>query len=712
MSDQHSKHPLLHRLAETAGLSVHWKNYRDEDRTVAPETLQSVLKALGIRAGSEHECRESLQQLREEAARQIPGLLIGRIDESITLPASLGREVQADQTVLLRDENGRETEVKISRDDRGQLRLPSPQQPGYYDCRLDQRGLRLAVAPRCCRSVRDLTGKDRAWGVTAQLYSLRRHGDGGIGDFSALKDFAVGMAAAGADAVAVSPVHALFSADRSHYSPYAPSSRLFTNVLHIDPEQTFSAGLLQSCLRREQLGDLHRQLESNALIDWPESARVKLTALRCLWEETQAELMDSATPLGRDFENFRIEGGEALQSHATFEALHAHHLAQSSDAWHWRYWEARYRDHNSIAVKRFAADHRNEVLFHSFLQWLADRGLADAHAACKQAGAGVGLIADLAVGTDSGGSHAWSREEDMLTGLSVGAPPDLLNHEGQDWGLTSFSPRALLSHGYGPMIEMLRDSLRHAGGLRIDHILGLRRLWVVPEGASPQEGVYLQFPQRDLLNLIALESWRHDAVIVGEDLGTVPHNFRQELAEHGLLGMAVLWFEKDHKLFIDPSRWRRTALATTTTHDLPTVAGWWRSRDLDWNERLDRLPENRSRDDLEQEREEERTALWAAFRHAGLANGERPDRDDPAPVVDQALAFIANTPAPLALAPVEDLLGLEEQPNLPGTIEEHPNWRRRLPLPAHEVAGQPQVQRRLAILNQARPAPDNGGQQD
>lgn len=710
MSHGSSQHALLHQLAEAAGLSVQWKNYRDEAQVVAPETLQKVLAALGIETGSEPQCRESLKQLREEAQQKIPGLLITRVQRPLVLPAGLTQALHPGQKILASDESGSDTELEVLRDQSGHLQLTPPEQPGYYKLQLNGRQYPLAVAPHRCTSVAELTGKAHSWGVSAQLYSLPRAGDGGIGDFTGLKEFAVGMAEAGADSVAVSPMHALFSADRSRFSPYAPSSRLFTNVLHIDPEQTFSRELVQSCLRQTQLVELHQRLEENALIDWPESARVKLTLLRCLWEQSQAELMDTATGLGREFQDFRDEGGEPLESHATFEALQAYHLAKTQDAWHWRYWEPQYRDHNSPAVERFAAEQRQEVLFHSFLQWLADRGLAEAHAACKNAGAGVGLIADLAVGTDSGGSHAWSREEDMLTGLSVGAPPDMLNHQGQDWGLTSFSPRALISHGYGPMLEMLRDSLRHAGGLRIDHILGLRRLWVIPEGAPPQQGAYLQFPQDDLLNLIALESWRHNAIIVGEDLGTIPSNFRQHLADTGLLGMAVLWFEKHHKLFVDPSRWRNTALATTTTHDLPTVAGWWKSRDLEWNDKLDRLPQGRSRDDLEQEREEERNALWAAFEHAGLAEGERPAMHDPGPVIDKALAFISKTPSPLALATVEDLLGTEEQPNLPGTIDQHPNWRRRLPLPGSQVAAEPEVRKRLSILARHRPA--GGGQQD
>jgi 4-alpha-glucanotransferase len=702
LSDSNNNHPLLHELAEAAGLAVHWKNYRNENRVVSADTLCSILDALGIEAETEAQCRDSIARLRKEAQEHVPPLLITRTNHRMDLPMALQRDWQGMTSLDARTEQDERVSIELATDGAGKLQLVPPAKPGYYRLQPEQRKLSLAVAPPACVSVPDLTGKRRAWGVGVQLYSLRRPGDGGLGDFSALRQFAITMAEAGASGVAVSPVHALFSADRSRFSPYAPSSRLFLNVLHIDPEQAFSAELVRSCLERAQLTDAKHELEKKDLIDWPEAARVKLTLLRCLWDDTQAEVMDESAELGRDFARFRREGGDALELHATFEALHAFHFNHDPNAWHWRYWEPQYRDHNSEAVRKFAADHRQEVLFHSFLQWLADRGLAEAQQACREAGAGIGLISDLAVGTDSGGSHAWSRKEDMLTGLSVGAPPDMLNRRGQDWGLTSFSPRALSAHGYAPMLEMLRASLRHAGGLRIDHILGLRRLWLIPEGANPQEGAYLHFPQEELLSLIALESWRHRAVIVGEDLGTIPGNFRQHLAETGLLGIGVLWFEKDGGYFIDPSRWRSNVLATTTTHDLPTVTGWWRGRDIDWDDRLNRLPEDHSRAQMEQEREDDRAALWAAFRHAGLAEGGKPPLEQTDQVVDTALAFVADTPTPLAMIPVEDLMGIEEQPNLPGTIHEHPNWRRRLPVTSSEVVEQEAVKRRLEIIDRHR----------
>ncbi|MGH8445573.1 MAG: 4-alpha-glucanotransferase, partial [Solimonas sp.] len=326
-----------------------------------------------------------------------------------------------------------------------------------------------------------------------------------------------------------------------------------------------------------------------------------------------------------------------------------------------------------------------------------------AQRAARQAGMAIGLIGDLAVGTDSGGSHAWSRQRDMLNKLSVGAPPDLLNALGQSWGLTAFSPRALRRHGYDAFIEMLRANLRHVGGLRIDHVLGLRRLWLVPEGAHAAEGAYLQCPFDDFLRLIALESHRHRAVIVGEDLGTVPEGFRDALYGSGLMGMRVLWFERDHGLFVEPRRWPAGAMATTATHDLPTVAGWWQGRDIDWRQQLQLFAPGSNAAQEQAERRDERHKLWAAFRHAGVVETDEPPPDQADAAIDAALRFVARTPSELAIVPAEDLAGLVEQPNLPGTTIEHPNWRRRLPADAATLFADPLFKRRLDLIAAERP---------
>jgi 4-alpha-glucanotransferase len=354
-----------------------------------------------------------------------------------------------------------------------------------------------------------------------------------------------------------------------------------------------------------------------------------------------------------------------------------------------------WRDPHSPTVRAFAAQHGTEILFHSFLQWIAARSMAQAQQTATHAGMRVGLIADLAVGINIGGSEAWSGQGDVLTGLQIGAPPDLFNSSGQNWGLTTLSPRALLNRGFSSFIATLRACLRQAGGVRIDHVMGLMRLWVIPHGAEATEGAYLSYPLTDLLRLTALESLRHRAIVVGEDLGTVPAGFRERLAASGIYGMSVLWFERSRTGFTQARSWAAERVAMTSTHDLPTVAGWWRGHDLELRAACGFVG------DLAKERtarENDRKALWEAFCAAKAAAGDLPHPDQSTPAVDAAIEFIAQTPSHLALVPLEDALALQDQPNLPGTLDEQPNWRRRYPGEAGTLLDPRPVSDRLRSL--------------
>jgi 4-alpha-glucanotransferase len=370
-------------------------------------------------------------------------------------------------------------------------------------------------------------------------------------------------------------------------------------------------------------------------------------------------------------------------------------LKRNPDNWSWRKWPAEWRDAHSAAVRKFADENENDILFYVFLQWIAARSMAQAQQRALEAGMRVGLIADVAVGVNTGGSEAWSSQENVLTDLQIGAPPDLFNPIGQNWGLTTLSPRALLSLGFGSFIATLRACLRHAGGVRIDHIMGMMRLWVIPHGAKASEGAYLFYPLTDLLRLTALESLRHRAIVIGEDLGTVPAGLRGRLAATGIYGMNVLWFERNRTGFVPPRSWAAERVAMTSTHDLPTVAGWWRGCDLEVRAACGLVH------DLKKERavrKRHRKALWKAFSATRVAAADPPHPDQHAPVVDAAVKFIAQTPSRLALLPLEDALALEDQSNVPGKIDEQPNWRRRYPGKAGRLLDTAAVSHRLRAL--------------
>jgi 4-alpha-glucanotransferase len=690
----------LNVLAQKAGIEVEWINARDEPAVVDQATVRYILETLGFACGTPTAIADSLKMLEDEASARAASFTVTRVGEPT--PVEIGSGSRPFRITL---EDGRVIEERGGSE---YMLLPPITVPGYHNVEIGDRIITLAVTPRRCFTLADAVGDRRAWGLAAQLYGLRRPGDGGIGDFTALARLAEILAEAGGDALSIGPVHALFTADPTRISPYSPSSRLFLNPLHADPAAFIDDAIVQDAMERSGLTEVFAHLEREPLVDWPAAAQAKLALFRELKTLIGPQLVPGAGPLADDFLVFQSRGGQPLFDHATFEALHAARLAADPTAFHWRQWPADYQDPRSETVKAFALEQTDEIAFHMFLQWIADASLAKAHATACEAGMGLGLISDLAIGTDSGGSYAWAARDDIMNGVSVGAPPDLFNQRGQNWGLTALSPRTLKARGFKPFTDTLRAGMRHAGGLRIDHILGLARLWLVPDGASPAEGAYLRFPRDEMLRLAALESWRHRAILIGEDLGTVPPGLRDILAELGILGMRVLWFERDEKGagFADAADWPREIAAMTTTHDLPTVAGWWAGRDIEWRGKLDLFGSSTTTEREAEARRKDRVALWTAFRDAEAASGPPPAADaSTEEVVTAAIDFVAETPAALALIPVEDILGLVEQPNLPGTTDEHPNWRQRLPGETATLLGEAAPEERLERLRNARPRP-------
>ena len=700
----------LHGLADEAGITTVWQDYRGVMRTVSAKTLRSLLAALELPALTADDIAASRMHLAAEAqgrvAERLPPLVTAVVGAPV--PLAFGASF-AGQNYRVTLEDGGVREGRFA--DLGPAIVDAIDRCGYHRLDVEDSSLTLAIAPTRCFGVADAladAGRDpgaRPWGLAVQLYSISRSGDGGLGDYGSLAALAERAARHGAEALAISPVHAMFSADPQRYSPYGPSSRLLANVLYVDPCAVLGD---EACAAAREAVDpegLAATLEKNTLIDWPASSRLRLDLLRRLFDRLMIDDDDQARRLRDDLIAFRTKGGEVLEAHARFEALHAALAAgDASMLGGWRTWPAAYRDPHGDAVHAFANEHRDDVAFHAFLQWQAARQLDAAHRSAKSAGMAIGIVADLAVGADGSGSQAWSRQRDMLIGLSIGAPPDLLNALGQSWGLAAFSPRALKSTGFRAWIDMLRAAFAHAGGVRIDHVLGLTRMWLVPEGADPLAGAYLRYPFDDLLRLVALESWRHRAIVIGEDLGTVPEGLPERLSAAGLLGIRVLWFERQWHVpgqpFRPPHEWSNGALAVTTTHDLPTIAGWWCGRDIDWRAQLGLFGEHSSEAVERTAREADRNMLWTMLCENGAAYGERPPADRPP--IAQTLRYVGSTPAPLAITPIDDALGLLEQPNLPGTIDTHPNWRLRLPASVDRVLEGDEIDARLGAFAEGR----------
>ncbi|SFI26583.1 4-alpha-glucanotransferase [Bosea sp. OK403] len=687
MSDE-----TLRQLAAKAGVAPHWTDQTGAERAVSPESLRAILSALGLPADSDSALRNSLSVLESGVnAAATSRFTTARVGQPVSLPLS----APGGTTVEIMLEGGAHRVVTSEEGYDGALTLPAFAEPGYHTVRTSEGDFSVATAPERCITFADLNADPPGWGLAAQIYSLRTASDGGIGNFAGVAALGRSAARRGADALAISPVHALYGAEPALFSPYSPSTRLFYNPLHADPGAVLPGDLVQDVIAKLGLADEMAKLGSLPQVDWLAATAQRWTLLRALFDALRDPACAAEAPRA-DFERHLAEASPLLKAHAVFEVLHAAELRRDPAARNWRDWRPAYRDPDSPEVAAFATEHQDDVAYQIFLQWLTGRSYGEAQRVCRESGMNVGLIADLAIGMDGSGSHAWSRQHEVLGGLSIGAPPDYYAAEGQNWALTTFSPRGLAASGFAPFIETLRASLRYVGGIRIDHVMGMSRLWLIPEGAGALDGAYVSFPSETLFRLIALESWRHSAIVIGEDLGTLPNGFRDDLRAQGVAGLRVLRFEKTQHSYVPPEQWDAGAVALTTTHDLPPTAGWWAGADIDsGGDSID--PDNL--------RAWDRGVLWGAFQNAGLVQGERPAPDDTDPVVDAAIRYIARTPCTLKMLPIEDALGIRTQPNVPGTTTEKPNWRHRLDGKAGQLLDDPKVQARLRHLGPPREEP-------
>lgn len=702
MDDHLDADASIRKLAAACGLSPSWTDHTGQERTVAGDDLRRILEACGIACSSADAIAQSRRDLmRAGVARALPPMIVASVGEPLLIPADHLEPAHA--RILFED--GEAQDIRLHEHADGYLRADALHRAGYHRLLIGDAETILAIAPPRCFTAADVSGGAPVWGLTAQIYGLRTAGDGGLGTFAGVEALCAAGGLRGADALALSPTHALFAADPNHFSPYSPSTRLFRNPLHADAAGLFGPGRVAAAIASCGVAQDMAALEALALVDWPKAAAARMRMFAALFDDFCAHDEAGGGPLASAFASFRSEAGEALVDHARFEALHSHYFAGEGARWDWRSWAPEHRDSRSPAVAAFAAAHERAVRFHMFLQWIADASQAGAQAVARQSGMRIGLICDLAVGMNAGGSHGWMRPGDLLVGLNIGAPPDPLAPRGQNWGLTTFAPRALRASGYAPFIQTLRAQFRHAGGVRIDHVMGLARLWLVPEGEDASHGAYMAYPFNDMLKLVCLESQRHKAIVIGEDLGTVPHGFRDRLEQAGVYGMRVMQFERNGESFHKPQWYSHAAAAMSSTHDIPAIAGWWSGADLRLRADLDQFGPGQTLAGELGARAHDRDMMWRALQDAGAAtNGPQPPAEQPEQAADAAMAFLAASASQLALAPVEDMLALVEQPNLPGTTTQHPNWRRRYAPDARRMLDH--AGGRIEAFQRARPRSD------
>jgi glycogen operon protein len=656
---------LLAELAQAAGIGADWWTVDGEHHVVSPQTQRALLAAMGLPALTTADVQESLWRLGEAERRPLPAGLVRREGEAIALRAP-------DGWLTVASESG--VHVRVRTED-GFARLPALP-VGRYRL-LSDRGEegRLMVAPAMAFQPQAVRDGGRVWGLSVQLYGLRRSGDGGIGDFTTLGDLADGAASRGANLITLNPLHALFPADRERASPYYPSDRRFIDPMYLDIQADPPAAALLAGL---------------PAVDYPAVWAAKAAAL-----EAEFDMVKEALPPA--FYAFVQASGQALADFTAFQVIAEAHPGQPWTAWPGGLGEAR-----GAAVAAFLAQRPERARYHQYLQWLCEGQLAAA--AARGRGLGLGFCRDLAVGAAPDGAEAWSGARRLARGASIGAPPDPLGPQGQVWGLPPPIPRLWTEEGYDGFAELLRANMAHAGALRIDHVLGLQRLFWVPEGAPGREGAYVAYPRDDLLGVLALESTRARCLVVGEDLGTAPEGLREALSRSGVFSYKVLPFERDGAVFRPPAAYPPPALACVSTHDLPPLQGWWDGADIEERSLLGLIepqaaPAERAR------RRSDKAWLMRALAQAGLMD-QNPDEaaaDALTPALAAAIhAYVAASPAALAVAQVEDLAGEAVGVNLPGTDRERSNWRRRVARPLAELWDAEPAASILAALRAAR----------
>ena len=705
----------LNRLAELVGIEPFFFDIWGNRTEVPAEAKRALIAALGYAAGNEAEIAASLRAVKAAPWRRLapPVLVVGQ-GETPELPLTLfDSELDTAAVWTLTEETGavhsgeaapaalaiRATALCEGAPMRRlALPLPAGLPLGYHSLAVRHGArtteLSLIVAPERCLTPEDIVPGGRCWGLGVQLYGVRSAGNWGIGDFSDLAELGELAGRQGAGMVGLNPLHALFAADPAHYSPYSPSHRGFLNILYIDPVAV--PELAECAEARDLIGgpDFQRALaraRAAELVDYPAVAALKRPVLERLFRTFQTRHLESGESGGRAaaFRAFQAEGGEALRRFALFEALHEHFFGADFTRWEWRNWPEAYRDPASPEVAAFAAARPDQILFFQYLQWLADQQLGAAAARAKAAGLSFGFYRDLAVAISPGGGAAWAEPGAIAVDARIGCPPDQFNLQGQNWGLAPFSPIGLAETGYRPFVAVLRANMRHAGVLRIDHVMALQHLYWIPPGGGI--GGYLSYPFRDLVRLVALESHRNRCVVIGEDLGTVPDGFRPAMVAAGILSCRVFYFERGHDGgFLPPEAYPAGALVTATTHDLATLAGFWQGRDLEWRTRLGLYPTPEMRDGEARGRDLDRWRLLDALARTGVLPERMHPRHGRIPPLDDELVaaiyrFLAHSPARVLMVQIEDLLLEPEQPNLPGTVAEHPNWRRRLGLALDQI---------------------------
>ncbi|MBD1389567.1 4-alpha-glucanotransferase [Neiella sp. HB171785] len=569
----------------------------------------------------------------------------------------------------------------------------------------------VIVAPRACFTPDTVKQGAKLWGPSVQLYCLRSTRNWGVGDFTDLEFLIQQIGEKGGDFVGLNPIHALYPSNPESASPYSPSSRRWLNIIYIDVTATPEYAACEAAKALVESDAFKHRLELLREAQWVDYTGVmeaKLEAFDLVFETFKEQELRRNTKRARAFREFVKAGGESLLEQASFDALQREFCSQGMNAWGWPAWPEEYQDFSNEAVAKFIKKEKSKVEYFAYLQFVADEQLKSANQVAVDAGMKLGIYRDLAVGVSEGSTELWANKSLYLQGASVGAPPDILGPLGQNWGLPPIEPETARQQAYQPFIDLFRSNMRHCGALRIDHVMALLRLWWIPAGETADKGAYVYYPIDDLLAILALESIRNECLIIGEDLGTVPDGIFETLQENGVYSYRVFFFErsKEDGGFYSPQHYPVQAMATLTTHDMPTLKGFWQCDDLLLGKELGLYRDEEVLRSLYADRHESKQRILDSLHGMGsIPQSVSTDVNWVAMTKElnygMQLHLAAGSSALLALQ-LEDWIEMDKPVNVPGTSSEYPNWRRKLSRNLEEIFADTDIANLLAELTTTR----------
>ena len=739
---------LLTALAERVGIAAEYHDISGVRHVTADHTKRDILRAMGFPVNSTATLAVAIREWDEAPWRRPCDPVRIVYEEEVGAPVSCcfaledGHERSVVVKWQLHDESGSllhegqagpglaASEVKfIDGARRVRVELPAPKglPLGYYDFIIQAEGLvggstgtlRLIVAPRQCYVPTSLEVGHRYWGVALQLYSLASDRNWGCGDFTDLNQIVEWAGKhLGASIIGLNPLHAIRNTAPLHTSPYAPYNRLAINELYIDLERLpefYASEDAQAQYRSPEFQAKLKALRENRRVDYDAIAQAKRTMLDLAYRQFLKEAysgtepnLEPKTARAKLLERFIQSEGEPLELYAIFQTLEEERRMIQSKTVTWQEWPKQFLSPGS-AVREYGKRHRKRIRFFQYIQWIASEQLNEVRRTADAAGMPIGIYNDLALGAEGTGAEAWMYQSVMALGADCGAPPDAFAPQGQNWGLPPVNPVALRPTRYELLIQLLRKNMRFGGATRLDHVMALCRLFWIPKGQPATEGTYVHYPFEDLLAIIALESHRSKTVVIGEDLGTVPDWVRDQLTKARVLSYRVFYFERrGDGSWKSPGEYPQQALAVAGTHDLPTLTGFWSGEDIQLRAGLGAFPDEASRRQALEERQRDKGCMLVALKQESLLPDGMTDDPTTVPAMTPALcraihAYLARSSAWLVLANLED--GLEEisQTNLPGTVENHPNWRRKYASRVDKLTEDTRLRELGATLRSIRP---------